>query len=97
MERDILLFFIIGVVLILLGLLIYKGKAYQLISGYEFLKWNGADMRRYAKIFFQGSVFMGVSIIIIPTIIFFLWNKLYAGRSIAIIIATACDAGEQYL
>ncbi len=52
MDKEILICVIVGIVLILLGLLIHKGKAYQLIAGYEILKWRGVDMNKLGKIFF---------------------------------------------
>ncbi len=72
----------IGIFIILLGYLIYKTKAYQFISGYEFYQWKEVDMDRFLKIFFRGSVFIGLGILITPWLLFLSGYEKYAYLSI---------------
>ncbi|MFC2126248.1 DUF3784 domain-containing protein [Bacteroidota bacterium] len=87
MGKDILIFVIVGFVLILSGLIIYKGKAYNLIAGYEILKWKGVDMDGYARIFLIGSLFMGICIMLIPTTLIYFGYDRYAGIFLPVILA----------
>ena len=87
MNMLIILFALIGFVLILVGLLINKTKAYRLISSYEIAKWKGVDMDTYVRIFFKDMLFMGVCIMLIPNTLVYFSYDVYAGRSLPVIFA----------
>ena len=88
MKYDILIFLGTGAAIILIGLIIYKGKAHNLISGNEIFKWAGADMNKFAKIFFNGSIYMGISIALVPTIFLIVGLEQFAIRSLPVIVFT---------
>ena len=78
----------IGILLILIGFLIWKKRMYMLISSLLYSRVSDEDMEKYAALISKALILLGTGIILAGSIDFFSY-KFYAITILIISIVTA--------
>lgn len=86
MLPQLILFPFIGAVIMLIGFLVYKYKAFKFIAGHEIWEWRGVDKNQFLKIFRKGTMGIGIGVLFIPDLLLLYGYEKYSGFSIIFIM-----------